>query len=168
MDLHVPLICLCKRLVVTDLDSLQGISRWMIKGKVCCKFEKLQPCKWNSLREKSPYSEFFRYVFSCIRTEYGKIQSKTFTPGNEMKSWYFYAVSFLPIKDSITGVSLWITIHLTFERQILCIGNLYIMESVAVFHWRFLPNIGFSIPFLRARLYETRSELKPVWDFTSG
>ena len=27
----------------------------------------------NTLREKCPYSEFFCFVFSCIRTEYGEI-----------------------------------------------------------------------------------------------
>ena len=33
--------------------------------------------KWKmALRKKCPYSEFFCSVFSCIRTEYGEIQSE--------------------------------------------------------------------------------------------
>ena len=30
---------------------------------------------WRTLHEKCPYSEFFWSLFSCIRIEYGEIQS---------------------------------------------------------------------------------------------
>ena len=37
---------------------------------------------WTSLRQKCPYSELFWSVFSCIRTEYGKILTRI-TPNTD-------------------------------------------------------------------------------------